>query len=131
MNTLTLIIFECDGFDTQATARSVPFADKVIVMKERDLRGLKVETDWFGFLMANELMEEPLARAIPIFLESTYECLVLFKITGKVGYATPRFFRRNIEFESEMLYPGILDTGKVNITRVLNGLIVDAPNGSK
>jgi len=127
--TLTLIIFECSGFNPEIAARSVPCADRIIVLKERDLTGLNIETDWFGYLMANEAIDYQLAKALPTFFQSEYDCLVLFKLSSTGGFITPRFYRKGIEFESGSLYPSVLDSGNIKITRVLNGLIVDAPNG--
>jgi hypothetical protein len=127
---LTLIIFECEGFDPKLTEDSAPHAEKVLVLKERDLSKVSINTEWFGYLMANERIDEQLSKALPVFFDSDWECLVLFKIGPKVGFITPRFFRKGIEFEPGNLYPKAIDSGNVRTTRVLNGLIVDAPNGS-
>lgn len=129
MNSLTLIIFECDGFNPEITARSVPFAERVIVLKDRDLSGVDIQTDWFGYLMANELIDYQLAKALPTFFESEFGCLVLFKLSSNGGFITPRFFRKGIQFEPGSLYPTVIDSGNIKVTRVLNGLVVDVPNG--
>lgn len=129
---LSLYVFNVPGFDPTPAIESVKIADKVIIKDEVDLSTIHEEADWIGFLMANEVLQEELAEALPVFMASTYECLVMFKETHGENevryYKTPRFFRNKARFNPYDLYPANIDDLKV--TRVLNGLIVDS-NGKK
>lgn len=130
MPKLTLYVFFCEGFDPRHTVRSVRTRedDQIIIRHERDLSREKIETDWVGFLMADEKLDDRLSPALPVFLESDYECLVMFKKTGgDKFYFTPRFFRNKVIFDQGTLLP--VNIKELRSTRVLNGLIVDAPKG--
>ena len=129
MPKLTLFIFSSRDFDPQKTIESVPIDEKAIVLiDERRLDQVKIGTPWVGFLMADEMLDEKLAKALPTYLESEYECLVMFKETygtdGVKHYHTPRFFRNNVTFGESGLYP--LNINDLKCTRVLDGRIIDA-----
>lgn len=125
---LTLFIFSSRDFDPKKAVDSVPVEDKnVVFLDERRLDDREILTEWGGYLMADEMLEWRLSRAMEKWFASDFECLKMFKQTrGQDGvsyFQTPRFFRNRARFRQNDLCPS--NIGELRCERVLDGMIID------
>lgn len=80
------------------------------------------QTDWFGFIYADEVIDERLREAIPVFLDhAPQDCLTLFKMTkDNKCFLGMRIFRRWVTLAQNNLRPA--EPG-ASCERILNGFI--------
>ena len=85
------------------------------------------EAEWFGYVNEDEWIDKDLAEALPKYLESDYDCLVLYKKVRAGGkerfFFTPRIFRHTVKLDLNLLPPE-----DVFSTRVLDGWLIEAPS---
>ena len=93
-----------------------------------DLNGTHYESRWFGYIYANEWLDEELSEALPVFLQQDYfDYLLLWKKVehgDKSRYfRMPRLFRSVVPLIKGELVPENIDT--LTGETVLNGWILE------
>lgn len=85
-----------------------------------------VKNPWFAYIYSDETIDEKLRDALPIFLKTKYDCLVLMKKVLQSGepkcFQSPRIFRRGVQIQPGLLIPKAAE--RLNFERVLDGWIL-------
>lgn len=128
MESLTLFVIKSGNgefFDREAAIKSFgSLPEKIIdIEKQSDINGTEISSKWFGVIFDDELLEESLLEALPIFFNAEYEYLVVYKVDEKLdkAWSSPRFFRSGVKLQYESLLPCECDSMASEI--ILNGVI--------
>ena len=111
----------------RAKASTISFANRLRLVKS--LAGIKavgVQRGWYMVLYDNEFVDDNLAKAIPVYMQSDFEILECFKRTEfGTGYQklaiSPRIFNKKIKLSGNSLIPAHYE--KLKATKILDGWI--------
>lgn len=93
---------------------------KAIPLTNRNLEEVEFDTDWYGYLYADEYLSDELIVAIPIFLESSFDVITLLRRHENNRYTqAPRLFRKGIRLKCRVP----IEIPKERYTRALDGWI--------
>ena len=125
---LTLFAIQAD--DIQNPERAIEsfgdIVEKSIILDHRRIDNIPVDTDWYGYIYADEWLDDRIKEALPVFLTAQYfDCLILFKRVVDQGkkrvFSSPRIFKQGVQLKKDMLIP--VNSGPLTFEKCLNGWI--------
>ena len=128
---LTMFILPCGNikYDTapeRAFESAEKVADEVIIPAHGRLWEMQKPEGWYGFLYANEWLDQPLIEAIPGALKSFFDIFVLYKKVRENGipkfFHVPRLFRDHVVI-NETYVPS--NFGTYSIEYLINGWVME------
>lgn len=129
---LTLICIESPNHPSQEALldcfRNVDYVGEVKEWKTNDgFSSIKVDTDYFAVFYTAEKLEQELVDAIPLFLESGYDVLILWKKMWDEDklrfFKVPRIFKRGVSLSDACI--NVASWDGVNGEIVLDGWVTE------
>lgn len=110
-----LTLFAIAGDDIFNPERAIEsfgdIVEKSVILDHRRIDNLvPVDTPWYGYVYADEWVDERIREALPVFLQADYfDCLVMLKKQLNYGdtrvFQSPRIFKKDVTLEKDMLIP--------------------------